>query len=137
MDSHFTGRSNIGLLLGAPSGGLIDVDIDSVEALAAADIFLPATALIHGRGSKLRSHRYYQVKEALHTKKFSDVDGTMLIELRLTASQTIVPPSAHPSGEPIVWEDDGAPNAVGGAALFRQIALTATSAILARHWPGE
>ena len=41
---------NVGLLLGEPSGGLVDVDLDSAEAMAAADAILPATPGEFGYG---------------------------------------------------------------------------------------
>ena len=36
---------NVGILTGAPSGGLVDVDCDAPEARAAAKELLPATGL--------------------------------------------------------------------------------------------
>src|SRR4051812_6123904 len=49
---HFTAKHNIGLLLGEPSGGLTDIDLDCLEAIAAAPTFLPPTNMISGRTSK-------------------------------------------------------------------------------------
>ena len=40
---------SLGILLGAPSGGLVDVDIDAPEALALRDRFLPPTRSRFGR----------------------------------------------------------------------------------------
>jgi|SRR5262249_25297966 len=48
---HFGARDNIGVLLGEASG-LADVDLDSKEAIALADKFLPSGAAIFGRRSK-------------------------------------------------------------------------------------
>jgi hypothetical protein len=45
----FSAESNIGLILGAASGGLVDIDCDVREAAIAAQILLPATNMIHGR----------------------------------------------------------------------------------------
>ncbi|MFO0873157.1 MAG: bifunctional DNA primase/polymerase [Phycisphaerales bacterium] len=56
---HFNGTGNIGLLLGEPSGHLIDVDLDCDEALELADEFLPNTSVVTGRPSAPRSHRWY------------------------------------------------------------------------------
>ena len=39
-------RLNLGLMLGAPSGGLVDVDLDSDQALSAAAELLPATGWV-------------------------------------------------------------------------------------------
>jgi len=61
LPREFFGDRNIGLLLGGPSGGLADVDLDCNEALALAPAFLPTTAAIFGRRSKPHSHWLYQV----------------------------------------------------------------------------
>src|SRR5262245_25946651 len=49
----------IGLLLGELSGGLIDVDKDTPEAIAAARFFLPHTDMVHGRASARESHSWF------------------------------------------------------------------------------
>jgi hypothetical protein len=121
---YFEQNQNIGLQLGARSGGLIDVDIDCPEALALADTFLPATSAIFGRASKPRSHRLYVtdlfrsedkavirfVEPALGDRKET---GT-LIELRVgggeKGAQTLAPDSIHPSGECVYWENEGQPS---------------------------
>jgi len=54
---------NIGLLNGAPSGGLIDVDLDCPEAVAAGSHFLPVTRWVSGRPSAPRSHRWYSRRQ--------------------------------------------------------------------------
>src|SRR5262245_22982513 len=51
---------NIGVLTGQPSGGLNDVDMDCVEALALAPYFLPKTAARFGRRSKPESPQLYR-----------------------------------------------------------------------------
>src|SRR5215471_12717845 len=48
LEQHFQGDGNIGLKCGAPSGGLVDVDIDDEQALRIAAMFLPATGMRHG-----------------------------------------------------------------------------------------
>ena len=50
---------NIGVLLGEPSAGLIDVDLDAPGAVRLARRYLPETGLIHGRTGKSRSHYWY------------------------------------------------------------------------------
>ena len=135
LSKHFHDGSGIGLLLGDPSGGLSDADLDSAEALALADDFLPKTEMIHGRKSKPRSHWWYLTQPTPRPAKFTDVDGTCLIELRSNAQQTMVPPSTHPSGEVLKWDSDGKPAAVEGITLSRAVHLIAAAAICSRHWP--
>ena len=96
---HFTSDANIGVLLGEPSGWLVDVDLDCPEAREAAERFLPPTACVTGRESSKASHRWY-VADGARTRQFRDpVDRSMIVELRSTGAQTIVGPSIHPSGE--------------------------------------
>src|SRR5690349_9342457 len=60
LAEHFNGKpSNIGALLGEPSRGLTDIDLDIRETLELADQFLPRTECEFGRDSKPRSHRLY------------------------------------------------------------------------------
>src|SRR3546814_9491679 len=36
-------KSNLGIALGTPSGGLVDIDLDHAKALTAAEVFLSGT----------------------------------------------------------------------------------------------
>src|SRR5262245_34141636 len=58
---HFGGACNVGIILGKASGGLVDVDLDCVEALEHASTLLPPMAAIFGRPGKPQSHRLYRV----------------------------------------------------------------------------
>jgi DNA polymerase-1 len=131
---------NIGLLLGEPSGNLLDADLDVDEAIAAARRLLPPTGMVSGRQSKPRSHLWYlaaDVPPARAAEQFKDVDGKVLAELRSTGGQTVVAPSTHEGGEPIFWDPCGEPARVEAAELRKALARVAAAAILARHWPGE
>jgi hypothetical protein len=57
----FPEPSNIGVILGAVSGGLVDIDLDCPEAVELAPESLPDTWLF-GRASKPRSHYLYVVR---------------------------------------------------------------------------
>jgi hypothetical protein len=59
IHEHFTETSNVGLLLG---GGLVDIDLDALEAVRAAPYFLPETERKHGRPGKRCSHWWYFCK---------------------------------------------------------------------------
>src|SRR6266566_4884974 len=121
---HFNGQpSNLGILLGEPSGGLVDADLDCAEALYLAPAFLPPTGSCFGRTSKRRSHWLYVVTTAVGTEKFVDSDGdTTLVELRSTGAQTIFPGSVHEGGESITWDEGGKPAAIDAATLRRAVA---------------
>ncbi|MDV6033220.1 MAG: bifunctional DNA primase/polymerase [Phycisphaera sp. RhM] len=96
---------NIGLILGEPSGWLVDVDLDCKEAIELADQYLPPTPAITGRPSSPKSHRWY-IASGATTEKQTDREGSMVVELRSTGAQTVVGPSIHPDGEPYDVLDD-------------------------------
>jgi DNA polymerase-1 len=144
-------RMNVGLLLGRRSGGLVDVDLDTPEAVRAAALLLPLTGMVSGRASSPRSHYWYKCPDApaRASTEFADVptktlaaDGTpverraMLVELRSTGGQTVVAPSVHPGGEAIVWDRFDEPMALPVADLLRSVAKVAVVALMAEHWPG-
>jgi hypothetical protein len=140
----FDPAGSIGLLLGDPSGGLIDVDLDCAPAIAAAPYFLPSTSMVHGRASKRTSHYWFSITDApsLRSTKYvepsrRDAGGkqSTLVEVRGTGGQTIVPPSVHPSGELIEWEANGEPARVTAAVLKAAVAMVAACALVAWRWP--
>lgn len=144
------GPQNIGVQMGAASGGLTDVDLDSPEAVRVAPYILPKTDAIFGRTSKRNSHYLYQTP--LHTIKhmatlrYSDpiakltgIKPALLVELRIgggdKGAQTVFPGSTHEeTGEPIVWEPgaDGAP--ASSIDLQSKVEMVAACALLARYW---
>jgi putative DNA primase/helicase len=106
LPQYFNGRpQNVGLILGNPSRGLVDVDLDAEEAGKVAGRFLPPT-LTSGRESSPHSYWWY-VSPGAETVRYKDTDGEVLVELRSTGCQTVVEPSMHPSGERVVWHDTG------------------------------
>jgi hypothetical protein len=145
LPQYFNGQpQNIGVALGAASGGLIDVDLDTPEALALADYFLPRTSCEFGHASKLRSHREFVADPLIETEQFKDVEKAtadertaMLVEIRSTGAQTIFPGSEHESGEPIEFTADGEPARVDGSVLRCCGLHLAIAALLVRHWPAK
>jgi hypothetical protein len=137
----FAQPSNVGVLLGTPSGEVVDVDLDCPKAQALAPALLPATNLRSGRTSAPDSHWFYRVGSPLKTTKFIDPaqgsgnERAMLVELRSTGAQTLVPPSVHPSGEAITWVEDGEPAEIDGDALRQAVARLAAASLLVRAWP--
>ena len=110
IGNYFNGKpQNIGVLLGEPSGWLIDIDLDHVQAVVEAENFLPATGAIFGRASKRRSHWLYRATSPIATHKRQHAETGMIVELRSTGAQTVFPPSVHQSGEPIEWHTYGEP----------------------------
>ncbi len=127
LPERFAGRSNLGVLLGEPSGWLVDIDLDHPRAVELADAYLPATGAVFGRSGRPRSHRLYVVTAPVATKKHRSQSAGMLVELRSTGAQTIFPPSVHETGEPIVWEqDEPEPAEVDPEALLDAVAALAS-----------
>ena len=120
VEEHFRPTDNIGVLLGEPSGLLIDVDLDHPLAVELADQFLPETESEFGRKSKPRSHRLYRVSANVATYKRKlpkSHDAKMVVELRSSGCQTVFPGSIHEAGEPIEWHVDREPTSIGPADL--------------------
>jgi hypothetical protein len=124
-------QENVGINL-EPSG-LTDIDLDCVEAVALADVFLPPT-LTFGRKSKPKSHFLYQGKSKSIKFPF---DGKMLVEIRCTGAQTMFPPSVHPEGETVEWVEDGAALAPLPSDLTVRVARLASAALLVRLAPAR
>jgi hypothetical protein len=113
---------NVGVLLGEPSNGLVDVDLDTPEARELAREFLPLTDARFGRASSPESHWLYRVRDPGKTRKLAGG-----VELRSTGGQTVFPPSLHPSGERVEWGICGEPGEVTWADLLRACEDLATA----------
>src|SRR6266850_2698993 len=137
ISEYFNASDNIGILLGAPSKDLADIDLDCPQAIFLAPHFLPKTRRVHGRKSKPNSHYWYHVTPTSAPQKFCDVDNTCLVEIRSTGQQTIVPPSIHPSGELVRWFVKGRSGRVKEAELLSAVKRLASATLLARHWPNQ
>ena len=141
VTQHFNSRDqNIGVQLGPKSGGLSDVDLDCPEAMRLAPYFLPVTPAVFGRRSKPRSHYLYKVLDpkSVTVIKHCDEQGGALIELRLgvkSGAQTMFPPSLHPGGEIVEWDNVGDPAAASYAELETAIRYIAVASMLLRYWP--
>jgi Bifunctional DNA primase/polymerase, N-terminal len=104
FETYFDGElTNIGILTGKPSGGLVDVDIDDLAALKFAPWFLPKTNCIFGHKSKPRSHSVYRVPSAKAVEQFTA--KRMILEIRGNNRCTVFPGSVHPSGEVVEFEN--------------------------------
>lgn len=130
---QFSEGDNVGLLLGAPTK-IVDIDIDDAECLKLSDIFLPETDLIFGRPSRPRNHRFYRVDAPGETTQFQGHDG-MLVEVRSTGCQTMIPPSRHPdSHEELRFENFGLGSARSHDELVAGALELAIAGVVKRHW---
>lgn len=137
-EQRFAGGGNVAIRLGPASGDLLDVDLDCAEALALADIYLPATGAEFGRPSKRRSHRLYHAFGAVFAAFADPLDGSMLLELRADgrdggAHLTLIPPSVT-DGERRAWQGEAVePSVVDAAVLRRRCAWLAIGSLVLRH----
>ena len=128
---------NIGVLLGKPSGDLVDIDIDCPEGIELAKSILPDTGWTHGRQSARTSH-YFYFAPGSKTRKFVDpIDGTMLLEIRSDGCQTVVPPSRHESGELVEHEGEGVATEIRSELLQDDVSKLAAATIFVRHYPAN
>lgn len=122
LSRHFgRGPCNIGVLLGAPSNWLVDVDLDHKLAVELAEEYLPKTNAIFGRAGKRRSHYLYIVSQSVETRQWRLPDREMVVELRSTGGQTVFPGSIHPTGEQISWDVDVKPATVEPCVLIERL----------------
>ncbi len=133
IEQHFSKPCNIGLLLGEPSGWIVDVDLDTDESVRAAPFFFSPT-YAYGRDSRPGSHLLF-VCENANTQKYKH--KKMLVEVRSSGAQSLVPPSVHPSGEQYRRErNNRAAVTIGLDDLYEAAGRTASAALFAMHWEG-
>ena len=135
IDQYFNGEpTNIGILTGVTSGGLVDVDIDDEDALTFAEWFLPDTNCVFGRKSKPKSHWVYRAPDCKNRGAFESTD--MIVELRGDKHFTIFPGSVHPSGEPVEFENsaDFTPAPSTWQVLHDAASRIAIATVLYKRW---
>lgn len=100
LDAALCHADNLGVLLGEPSGWLVDIDLDCPEAVALAEDHLPPTGMVTGRGASPRSHRWY-IAPGARSRRFNRPGSPResMMEIRSTGGQTLIGPSIHPSGD--------------------------------------
>lgn len=150
LHAHFPPDYNIGFMPGAPSGHVLDVDLDCAEARTIAPTYLDvSTGMKWGRASAPLTHLAYRGTYSLPEPEVYHRPGTRkaLVELRSMKGgpdakgfQTVLPPSIHPeTGERYEWcpGGDGEPLQVDTDWLRGQVALIAAASMLARVFPKE
>lgn len=139
------GLGGVGVLLGDPSDGLVDIDLDHPKASRLKDHFLPPTPARSGRASRPGSHYWYRTTpgtlQSTRAYKLGD-RKTVTVEYRSTGGQTALPGSIHPSGESYEWASqpwggDAGPALVDGRVLAVQVALLGFCTLLVDSWATE
>ena len=134
-DIALSRNHNLGIVLGA-SSGLLDVDLDCMEAKALADFILPEPAVKFDRGSPDSGHYLFKASSFGSRKSFTaNKSGSTLVELRGDGAQTMIPPSVHPNGNKLSFTAlNEAANAVEYADLLKAVNLLAACSEIAQSW---
>ena len=143
------GHGGLGVLLGTPSGGLIDIDLDHPKTSRLKDHFLPRTPARSGRDSRPGSHYWYVAAPGTlqdsRTFKLPPTEAAgdqMIVEYRSTGGQTALPGNVHPTGEKYHWAGEAwggeqGPTVVDGRVLLVQTALLGFCTLLVNYWPSQ
>lgn len=126
-----------GILTGAASGGLIDIDLDGPFTIEAGAMILPSTGLVMGRDSRPASHWFYRIEgDARSVKVVHPVHGMTLVEFRGDGCQTMMAGSEHPDGELVRFEagKDQEPSWVSRQDLLKAVRQIATVSVLSGLW---
>lgn len=94
-------HTNVGINVAKSFNGLIDVDIDSIEAIKLAPKFFSLDTCVFGRKNKERlEHTHFLFLKDQDYSNFNldrlDINGKKIIEFR-TSGNLVVPPSITPS----------------------------------------
>ena len=130
-----TKGNNVGLINGEISG-IVDVDLDCGEAKQLASLLLPKGLATFEHSGNDRGHILYRVGNSGKTQQYQCPEtGETLVELRSTGSQTMIPPSIHPSGQKLKFtflDDTATP--LDFTDLQVQVRTIAALSLIARHW---
>ena len=129
----FQRSDSVGGLWGLASNWIVDVDLDWDEAARAARRILPKT-FTYGRPSRPNTHYLVQSVNCRGLKRVAD-DGSVIVEIRSTGSQSVLPPSIHPDNERFTIYDDAPFAEIGPVQLERYINRIAAAALFARYYP--
>lgn len=135
LSMFFREGENVGGLWGAPSGWLVDVDLDWDEATLAAPRLLPET-FVYGRRSRPSSHYIYRC-EGLETFKRVPFKDSIIVEVRSTGTQSVLPPSIHPDRERYEINHDIEFRSISRRELEKLVNRVASAALVARYYPSE
>lgn len=128
---------NIGL---KSQHGLVLFDNDCAKrGLQIRRAFLPETPARYGRDSAKDAKALYLCPELVRTHTWKDLRNDHLVQLRV-GQQDMVPPSVHPSGERLVWNQrlyHDMLSPTPAEALITGCNLRSTAALIALHWPSH
>lgn len=138
IDRVFKPGLNLGGLWGKCSKWIVDVDLDWDEVCLCAAAILPET-YAYGREDRPGSHLLYTVPDSKTTKWIDPETKEVIIELRSTGSQSVLPGSTHPDGDLYISETDGDPvfTQMSYGKMCRLLGRLAAVGLCARYYPSK
>jgi len=145
---EWSGADNIGVALGKRSNGLTDLDCDWPEACTNARAIIGRERTkAFGRAGKPFSHfifysdvpktRKFTLPKSFLALKVPDEHALTVCEVRSTGGYTMFPPSVHPNGERVEFENECDVARVDADWLMRSAGLIAFLSVCERFWPGD
>jgi hypothetical protein len=131
----FDVNDNQGGRWGERSDGIVDIDCDIPQAARIARLRV-TKGPIWGRRSNPSSHYLVRCPGA-KTRQFLNPlveKDKMIVEIRSTGSQSVLPPSIHTSGEVYAWERQEAPGDTDPQRLNYIVSEIASAALIATVW---
>lgn len=137
--TEYDNNSNIGVVLGTNSNGIIDIDLDTPDAIKLAPFFLPKTGWIFGRKTAPKSHRIYRVTGDPGATVQIWLRDEMFAEYRANGGMTVFPGSIHmETGEAIEWSECDDPTVASRDELVRALRkMSITSAVIPKYKKGS
>lgn len=132
-------QHNVLVALGEASHDLVDIDLDWVEATAAADLLMQDLPSF-GRSAKPRSHRLavcdgiksqkYLLPQSLASHpKIGGEHAMCIAEVRGSGCYTVFPGSQHETGQSVEWTNADADN-IAAVRPIDQVTLLGTTGLL-------
>lgn len=135
IDDWFRPNDNIGGLWGEPSNWVIDIDLDCPESLIASQYYLPKT-YTYGRAGAPASHFLYRCEGAI-TRKYQSRQMGTIVEIRSSGTQSVLPPSIHPSGERYKSFNKGDIAEIRWGNLDNRIKKLAAVGLASKYYPDK
>lgn len=136
---------NLGLRLG---DGLVDFDLDWPQARRLGGLLLDRFPRF-GRAGAPGSHYLARCSTAIKSRKYDipelkgvaglpDEHAVCVLEVRASPNaQTMAPPSVHPNGEAVVWENDPGLTEDNAEGIYQKAGYLAFLSVVARFYPAQ
>src|SRR5262249_16893072 len=132
-ESDFRPDDNVGARWGVLSNGYIDIDCDDLRACRIAEQIIRQGPR-WGRDHKPNSHYLAHSPNVKARQFINPITNKMIVEVRSTGSQSVLPGSIHPSGEAYRWERKEPAVSVDAQPLYAGVGEIASATLVASLW---